>query len=38
MTKVAYMVSVKRLSLLIGVFYGFVLFKEKGMKERQVQY
>jgi drug/metabolite transporter (DMT)-like permease len=34
MTKVAYMVSVKRLSLLIGVFYGFVLFKEKGMKER----
>lgn len=34
MTKVAYMVSVKRLSLLIGVFYGFLFFKEKGMRER----
>lgn len=34
MTKVAYMISVKRLSLLIGVFYGYMLFKESGIKER----
>lgn len=34
MTKVAYMISVKRLSLLIGVFYGYLLFRESGMKER----
>lgn len=34
MTKVAYMVSVKRLSLLIGVFYGYILFKESGIWER----
>lgn len=34
MTKVAYMISVKRLSLLIGVFYGYLFFKESGIKER----
>ncbi|NLC70233.1 MAG: EamA family transporter [Desulfuromonadaceae bacterium] len=31
---VAYMISVKRLSLLIGVFYGHLLFREKGLGER----
>lgn len=34
MTKVAYMISVKRLSLLIGVLYGYFLFKETGIRER----
>lgn len=34
MTKVAYMISVKRMSLLIGVFYGYLFFKESGIKER----
>jgi len=34
MAEVAYMISVKRLSLLIGVFYGHLLFKEKGLRER----
>jgi uncharacterized membrane protein len=34
LTKVAYVISVKRLSLLIGVFYGYLLFKESGIKER----
>ncbi len=34
LTKVAYMISVKRLSLLIGVFYGYLLFKESGIRER----
>lgn len=34
LTKVAYMISVKRLSLLIGVFYGYLFFKESGIKER----
>jgi drug/metabolite transporter (DMT)-like permease len=34
MTKVAYMISVKRLSLLIGVFYGYLFFKESSIKER----
>ncbi len=34
MTNVAYMISVKRLSLLIGVLYGYYLFKESGIKER----
>jgi uncharacterized membrane protein len=28
LTKVAYMISVKRVSLLIGVGYGYLLFKE----------
>jgi drug/metabolite transporter (DMT)-like permease len=34
MAPVAYMISIKRLSLLIGVFYGHLLFKEKGFRER----
>ncbi len=34
LTKVAYMISVKRLSLLIGVFYGHLFFKEHGIRER----
>jgi drug/metabolite transporter (DMT)-like permease len=34
MAPVAYMISIKRLSLLIGVFYGHLLFKEKGIRER----
>lgn len=34
LTKVAYMISVKRTSLLIGVIYGYFLFKEKNIKER----
>lgn len=36
MTKVAYMISVKRTSLLMGVIYGYVLFQEKHMKGRFV--
>jgi len=34
LTRVAYMISVKRLSLIIGIIYGFVLFKEEKIKER----
>ncbi|HAR94344.1 MAG TPA: hypothetical protein DCR97_00025 [Deltaproteobacteria bacterium] len=34
LTEVAYMISIKRLSLLIGVVYGWLFFKEKGIKER----
>lgn len=34
LTKVAYMISVKRTSLLIGVFYGYIIFKEKNIKNR----
>lgn len=34
LTQVAYLISVKRLSLLIGVAYGYILFQEKGMRER----
>jgi len=34
LTKVAYMVSVKRMSLIIGVVYGYVFFKEKNIRER----
>lgn len=34
LAKVAYMISVKRLSLLIGVIYGYILFKEPRIKER----
>ncbi|MCI0468611.1 MAG: DMT family transporter [Nitrospirae bacterium] len=34
LTNVAYMISVKRLSLLIGIIYGHLLFKESGIKER----
>jgi uncharacterized membrane protein len=34
LTKVAYMISVKRTSLLMGVLYGYVLFREKNIRER----
>jgi drug/metabolite transporter (DMT)-like permease len=34
LTKVAYMISVKRTSLLIGVVYGYFLFRERNIKER----
>lgn len=34
MVNVAYTISVKRLSLLIGVFYGWLFFKETGIRER----
>ena len=34
LTKVAYMMSVKRMSIVIGVIYGYVLFKEKNIRER----
>jgi len=34
MTNVAYMISVKRTSLLMGMLYGYFLFGEKNMKER----
>lgn len=36
MTEVAYMISVKRLSLLIGVFYGYLFFRESGIKGRSL--
>jgi len=32
--KVAYMISVKRLSLIIGIMYGYFLFREENIKER----
>jgi len=34
LTKVAYMISVKRISLIIGLVYGYILFREKNIKER----
>lgn len=34
MAKVAYMISVKRMSLLISIFYGHLLFKEEKIAER----
>ncbi|TAL23616.1 MAG: DMT family transporter [Nitrospirae bacterium] len=34
LTKVAYMISVKRLSLIIGIAYGYFLFKEENIRER----
>lgn len=34
LTKVAYMISVKRTSLIIGVVYGYFLFKEENIRER----
>ncbi|MEW6001181.1 MAG: DMT family transporter [Nitrospirota bacterium] len=34
LTKVAYMISVKRFSLLIGVIYGYIFFREKNIRER----
>jgi uncharacterized membrane protein len=30
------MISIKRLSLLIGVFYGWMFFKEKEIRERLI--
>ena len=34
LTKVAYMISVKRTSLIMGLVYGYFLFGEKNMRER----
>lgn len=34
LTKVAYMISLKRMSLLIGIVYGYLLFKEKHIRQR----
>ncbi len=36
LAKVAYMISVKRTSLIIGVIYGYLLFKEKNIRERLI--
>jgi len=36
LTEVAYMISVKRMSLLISVFYGYFLFSEKNIAQRAV--
>lgn len=36
LTKVAYMISVKRLSLIIGVIYGYILFKEEKFRQRLI--
>ena len=34
LAKVAYVISVKRMSLVIGVLYGYLFFKEKHIGER----
>jgi uncharacterized membrane protein len=34
LAKVAYMISVKRISLIIGGVYGYILFNEKNIRER----
>jgi drug/metabolite transporter (DMT)-like permease len=34
MTQVAYMISVKRMSLFFSIFYGYLIFKEKNIRER----
>ena len=34
LTKVAYMISVKRASLLIGLFYGYLFFREENIRSR----
>lgn len=34
MTKVAYMISLKRMSLIIGVICDYIFFKEKQIRER----
>jgi len=36
LTKVAYMISVKRASLLIGMFYGYLFFREENIRSRFV--
>ena len=34
LTKVAYMVSVKRFSLLISIFFGYLFFREENLRDR----
>ncbi len=34
LTQAAYMISIKRMSLVFSVIYGRVIFKELGLKER----
>lgn len=34
LTNVAYMIAVKRMSLLMGIVYGHLLFREEGLRER----
>jgi drug/metabolite transporter (DMT)-like permease len=36
LAKVAYMISVKRTSLIMGVIYGYFLFREKNIRERLI--
>jgi drug/metabolite transporter (DMT)-like permease len=36
LTKAAYMISIKRLSVIIGLIYGGVIFKEKNLKVRTI--
>jgi drug/metabolite transporter (DMT)-like permease len=36
LTKVAYMISIKRMSLLFSIFYGYILFKEQKILERTI--
>jgi drug/metabolite transporter (DMT)-like permease len=36
LTNVAYMIAVKRLSLLMGIVYGHFMFREEGLRERLV--
>ena len=36
MTQVAYMISVKRMSLFFSIFYGYLIFKETNIRERTV--
>lgn len=36
LTKVAYMISVKRLSLLFSIVYGYIIFKEDNIRERML--
>ncbi len=34
LTKVAYVIAIKRCSALLGVFWGFMIFKESGLRQR----
>jgi len=36
MIQVAYMISIKRLSLLFAILYGIFLFKEQNLRERLI--
>jgi len=36
LTLVAYVISIKRTSAIMGVFFGYLIFKEKGIRERLV--